>query len=59
MYLLIFMEPPSYVTKTGPCISPLDLCCVNTIIADTDTQINEGKQFIELIFGVDVVSSLL
>lgn len=30
---------------------------MNAIKADTDTQINEGKQFIELIFGVDVINS--
>lgn len=36
---------------------PGTFCCVNTINADTDTQINEGKQFIELIFGVDVINS--
>lgn len=56
--LLVFREPPSYVTKNRSLLSlPQTFCCVNTINADTDMQINEGKQFIELIFGVDVISS--
>lgn len=44
--------------KNGSLLSfPETFCCVNTINADTDSQINEGKRFIELLFGVDVISS--
>lgn len=55
---LDFTGPPSHVTKNESLLSfPETFCCVNTINVDTDTQINEGKQFIELIFGVDVINS--
>lgn len=45
--------------KTGPYYLPWDLLLCKHINADTDSQINEGKQFIELIFGVDVIKPLL
>lgn len=52
------MKPPSHVTKSRSLLSlPETFCCANAIKADTDTQINEGRQFIELIFGVDVINS--
>lgn len=48
------------VTKNRSLLSfPEIFCCVNATNADTDTQINEGKQFIELIFGTDVINSIL
>lgn len=51
------MKPPSHVTKSRSLLSlPETFCCANAIKADTDTQINEGKQFTELIFGVDVIN---
>lgn len=60
MYLLVFMGPPSNVIKNRSLLSlPETFCCVNTNNADIDTQINDGKQFIELIFGVDVINSTL
>lgn len=56
--MLVFTGLPSHVTENKSLLSfPETFCCVNTINADTDTQINEGKQFIELVFGLDVINS--
>ena len=58
MYLLGFMGPPSHVTINRSLLSLLEtFCCINIINVDTDTQINVGKQFIDLIFDIDVINS--
>lgn len=58
MYLLVFMGPPSHVTINRSLLSFLEaFFCINIISVDTDTQINEGKKFIDLIFGIDVINS--
>lgn len=53
---LLLQGHPYMSLKTGPYYLSETFCCVN-INAVTDTQINEGKQFIELIFAVDVINS--